>query len=297
MIKGTPKRWAVYLLVLEKASCQPRIYVGSRTSVTKVVESRLADYRNGTTLPLYVQKSIEDGYSIEHTGLLCWIDLPSPSLVLKIRLLFLALEAAFAYIFWAMRTVNKANDYGMGHICSWDRSTLEYDGLCSHCCLNEGVVSDYELSKRELEELDLKRKADMAEYDAEYRAMRMANDPEQYVGMKTEQMREYRAADPEKFRQQDKKRKRSVVESEEFYCELCKMALNGEYALEKHNGSVKHLKKEEYLAKPHVCTLCSWGCGKLGNYNQHLKSIRHLKMEADAAKAAPAAAQSSSQLD
>lgn len=125
----------------------------------------------------------------------------------------------------------------------------------------------------------------------------MANDPEQYLGMAAERRRKRQAADPEKFRQQGTKRRREIVESKEFYCELCKVALNGEHALEKHNRSVKHLKKAEYLTKPHVCTLCSWGCDKVGHYNEHLKSVRHLKMEAEAAKAALAAAQSSSELD
>jgi hypothetical protein len=46
------------------------------------------------------------------------------------RLMFVALEATFTYIFWAMRTISK--DYGMAHICLWDRNTLEDDGLCSH---------------------------------------------------------------------------------------------------------------------------------------------------------------------
>ena len=38
-----------------------------------------------------------------------------------------------------MRTL--AQDYGMTHICLWD--TLEYDGLCTHSCLNEVILRDY----------------------------------------------------------------------------------------------------------------------------------------------------------
>jgi hypothetical protein len=174
---GTPKRWAVYLLVLEKAGCRPRIYIGSGTNAAEGVRGRFYCNRAGVMLPRYVEKSVKGGYSIEHMGLLCWIDLPSPGLVLKIRLLFLALKATFAYMFWAMRTVNQANDYGRGHICPWDRSTLEYDGLCSHCCLTETVLGDYELSEKELEELNVKRKADLAEYNSEDRAMRWPTIP------------------------------------------------------------------------------------------------------------------------
>jgi hypothetical protein len=64
-----------------------------------------------------------------------------------------------------MRTVTK--DYGMAHICRWDREDLDYDGLCTHCCMNEGVSGNFELSAEQLEALSVeknkKRKADQRE--------------------------------------------------------------------------------------------------------------------------------------
>ena len=286
------KRWAVYLLVLERAHCRTRIYIGSGTHASQGVRHRMGQYSKKVLLPAYVAKALEEGYSITHQGSLCWIDLPSVGLVLKIRLLFLALEAAFTYIFWAIRTVNSENDYYMGHICLWDRATLEYDGLCTHCCLGEAIFGNYELSERELEE----------HHDDKKRKIRE---------VKTKDMRKRRALNPQKFRDQDRTRKTGIVKKKDFYCALCKISLDGDYALQKHNSSVKHLKKAEYLKKPHVCTLCSWGCDRLGHYNQHLTSVRHLKMKVEAEaedketseeessedEASPKAAQSSYTLD
>lgn len=143
------------------------------------------------------------------------------------------------------------------------------------------------------------------EETAGYRAMRLANDPEYYRGLQAEKMRMYREEDPEKHREAVNKLKKAIVAIKEFYCELCKVFVDGEYALERHNEPVKHLKKAEYLKKPDVCTICSWGCNKLGHYNEHLKSVRHFKMKAEASKTTMAAkaagailsaAQSSTQL-
>lgn len=75
--------------------------------------------------------------------------MPGPALVLIYRLLFFALEATLAFAFWATKA--KKGDYGMVHLCSWGRDTLEYDGLCSHVALNEGIPGDFDMSPEELE--------------------------------------------------------------------------------------------------------------------------------------------------
>lgn len=70
--------------------------------------------------------------------------LPKPTDIPISRLLILALESAFAFMFWAMQTVN--TDYAMSHICLWDRETLLWDSLCSHSSLKEGARGDFELT-------------------------------------------------------------------------------------------------------------------------------------------------------
>ncbi len=49
-------------------------------------------------------------------------------------------------------------DYGMAHICLWDRNTLELDGCCTHCCLHEAISGDLESSSKELEAVATQRR-------------------------------------------------------------------------------------------------------------------------------------------
>jgi hypothetical protein len=43
------------------------------------------------------------------------------------------------------------------HICLWDRSDLEWDGLCSHCSLFEGIHGDFGLTAEEIEALSTEK--------------------------------------------------------------------------------------------------------------------------------------------
>jgi hypothetical protein len=106
--------WAVYIVILEKLHCRPRIYIGSGTNCHGL-RARFRDYNVLRELPRYVEKSIEEGYKIVHKAPLCWIPIPLASLEPKLRLLLVALEATFAYMLWAMRIASR--DYGMAHIC------------------------------------------------------------------------------------------------------------------------------------------------------------------------------------
>lgn len=114
-------------------------------------------YVSEHSLPYYVNKALEDGYHISHKGLLCRSPIPARPLQPTVRTFFILLEAAFAFIFWAMYATK--GDYGMSSICPWDRAALEYSGLCSHCCLNEQVPGEWGFSDEELELLDKLRKA------------------------------------------------------------------------------------------------------------------------------------------
>ena len=134
---------------MEKPSYRPRIYIGSKTSASQVASQRFQQYELGLLLPHYVEAALEEDYKITHKGLLCCIPKPAAALVSVNRLLFLALEATFAYVFWAMKT--HTGTYGVSHICLWDRDTLEYDGLCSHSALNEGIRGDFNLIAEQLE--------------------------------------------------------------------------------------------------------------------------------------------------
>jgi len=62
----TTERRAIYLLVLEKPKCRPRIYVGSGTQNQGGVHRRLQTYDSKHNVPRYVEKSLDEGYKIVH---------------------------------------------------------------------------------------------------------------------------------------------------------------------------------------------------------------------------------------
>lgn len=150
--KGLPTdpsafRWGIYVFVLEKTGCRPIIYIGSGTNSLGGVRAWLSQYDDGLLLPQYVKQA--------HKGLLCWIPHPTPATRPIKRLLFFALEATFAYIFWAMKA--RSRNYGMAQICLWDRNTLPYEGCCSHGALYEPILGDFHLSAEQLEAQAIKK--------------------------------------------------------------------------------------------------------------------------------------------
>jgi hypothetical protein len=142
--------------------------------------------------------------------LICWVSLPPVSLQPTIHILFITLEAAFSYIFWAIRTFNM--DYGMSQICLWDRNTLEYDRCCSHCCLNETISGDFKLSAQQLEGQTAQRQ--------------------------------------ENHRTSNKASESKIRKSKTYYCALCKASKVSQYRLTEHNKTPSPLRKAADLADP-----------------------------------------------
>ena len=280
------KSWAVYLLVFEKPNHRPRIYIGSGTASSYGVSVRFYHYDHQYTLPTYVQKALDEGYTIVHKGLLCWASIPTPSLQPRIRLLFLAIEAALSFAFWTMRTTK--NDYGMAHICPWPvhnidaLDSFEYDGCCSHCCLNEGIVGDFGLSAEDLEAQAIQKKeiraVKQAVRNANYHYKQMATNRDEYLDEMELRKRNHRAQNIEKHRERERNHNAKHKANKTYYCELCKVACHKKSDLEVHNNTRKHLVKANDLAtKRHKCLPCAYATDRLSSYNDHLKSKRHLK--------------------
>lgn len=158
--RRTDRIWGIYLLILEKDGRQPKIYIGSGTESLRGLQRRMVGYDagiNGAT-PQRMTEALLDGYEISHKLLLCWTPLPDITLQPRLRALFITIEAAFGYLLWAMYTIKK--DFGMSSICPWEHKKLEYQGLCTHCCLNETVGGDLSLSAEELLALVKQRRDD-----------------------------------------------------------------------------------------------------------------------------------------
>jgi hypothetical protein len=67
---------------------------------------------------------------------------------LPLRMLVVAIEAVFSFLFWAMRS--RTRDCKMGSCCPWERDKFSYDGLCSHNPLSESVRGEFELTAEDL---------------------------------------------------------------------------------------------------------------------------------------------------
>jgi hypothetical protein len=279
------KGWGVYLLVFVKPSHPSRIYIGSATDSEQGICKRWACYNYECTLPKYVKETLDEGYTNVHQGLLCWTpSIPTYGLQPTLRLFFLVLEAMFSYVFWAMRTITR--DYGMAHLCLWDRHSLEYTGLCSHCCLTEGVRGDFSLSSEQLEALAAQRKKFRAERNGakaaarslDYHYMQMATNRDQYLDDMNQRNRESRARNPERYRALEISRRTQHKISNTYYCEICKTSCRTKSDLDEHKATAKHLQKIADTVskeKRFNCDPCAYATDKSSSWNDHCRSKRH----------------------
>lgn len=141
-------KWGLYAIVYEKPGYRSRVYFGCSTPILHDLTSRINCYDNGSSLPEYVAKSLEEGFEITHKGVLCWVPKPAGGVGPMPCLLICALEYTLTYMLWAMWA--KKGDYGMGHICLWNRTAPEYDGLCFHPASWEEVPAKFDLTPEEL---------------------------------------------------------------------------------------------------------------------------------------------------
>ena len=276
---GPTKSWAVYLLVLEKSNHGPRIYIGSGTSSREGVYARFNHYDHEVVLPTYVEQALNEGYTIVHKGLLCWIPIPTASLRPQTRLLVLALEATFAYMFWAMKS--RTRYYGMAHMCLWDRNALEYDGCCSHCSLNEGVLGDFQLSAEDLEavaiEKEVKRLALKAENHTNDHYKQMETNYDEYITASTARVYKSRANNPGRDALHAANRRQKAYAENTFHCERCNISFSSKRSLQDHEKTPKHIRKENELSNPFKCAPCNLGYHNQSNLTRHQKSERHRK--------------------
>lgn len=189
-----------------------------------------------------------------HKGLLCWAPIPAAGQVPQIRVLFLALEAAFAFVLWAFNT---DKDFGgLSSMCPWDRDKLEYDGVCTHNPLAEKPIGEYGFTAEELE-------AAAAEKTQENR----------------ERVVRYQAT--EHGRAAIKARRATIMEDERHSCATCAEVFSDSNKLARHNASKLHADKVAIAEgraapKPHRCEICKRGYGRIDTLREHLKSKTHL---------------------
>jgi hypothetical protein len=191
--------WGVYVIVLEKPNHPAKIYIGTGTALAGI-GIRFRQYDMDERLPSRMHIARIDGYEITHKGLLCWMKIPPPALVPISRLLFILLEATFAYAFWAMDVSSEHRFPDMRHLCRWEIDEIEYPGLCSHCCLDEGFHGDFDLTAEQLEaqaeEKEGKRLLMKADNATNYHYKQMAENYDEYVTNANARVAKSRALNP-----------------------------------------------------------------------------------------------------
>lgn len=275
------KRWGIYLHVLEKQGCKTAIYIGSGTQVDLGVSTRLSQYKHGRKLPRYVAAYLDKGYEIVYTGLLCWMPIPGPADVPKYRILIVAAEATFTFLFWAIRC---STEYGFGlhHTCPWGSNNLEYDGLCSHSPLMEGVVSDFDLSPEELEAAAILHKLRRAIVRRRCVVKSRLTNPE-FAIKKNARNKERRKNNPEAVKREIKAWKVRVIKEERNHCADCGLSFFTPKLLQVHCETPRHEARvarknssDLQKKKPHYCAACNIGFAKRGGLATHALSKRHI---------------------
>jgi hypothetical protein len=281
------KGWGVYIIVLSKPDHTDRVYVGSATSADYGIISRWYCYDNENGIPRYYNASLKEGFTVVSRGLLCWTpSIPPPGIQPVFRLLFLLLEATFSYIFWAMRTP-RGNDYGMAHICPWDRLALEYTGLCSHCCLTEGVIGDFSLSPEQLEELAVKKEERRLYlkkgYAADYHFKQMETNYHAYMALDRARCRTYRAAHREELNTKQNAYFEKCKADKRHHCDACNESSTTAAALRKHKKLQRHADNVagKYLNNRFVCVPCRFGTCKPNEWRRHCARDRHAQKTAE----------------
>lgn len=254
--KGLPtndrKRWAVYAIVLEKSGAIPLVYIGSGTNALYGVSARWGFYNrlDFTMMPRHVCAALKDGYEITHKGILVWCSLPAAAKVPIYRLLFLAMEAAFTYTFWAVKS--RLTDHSMISCCPWALSSFTYGGLGSHNPLIELAAGDFNLSSEELEAVaaeakKLKRQTKI-KYEQSHKEEIKANKKlyqasEHGKKILRNNQATFRKNHPEKKAANSQRYNEKVKALKKFYCAICDSNCSSPADLRRHNATQRHLQK------------------------------------------------------
>jgi hypothetical protein len=242
--------WAVYALTLEKPGCRPRVYIGKSTNSARGAIVRLADYDLQKTLPEFVKKSLDDGFTITHKGFLCIKRNPLASQFAVVETIILALEATFTFFFWAMWS--RVKDYNMSHARGWPINAFEYDGCCSHNPMIEKLAWT-ELTTEQAIALLAERKEKKIDSDTSWAAdnkrsqryycktcNRSFNRRNQLDRHNTVPYHKNRVAGLTVRNTPQARNQAKSIKSRKFYCALCNYAGPSSDKLKRHNDTDKH---------------------------------------------------------
>ena len=291
--RGKYKKWAVYFKLLEKRGKRAQLYIGVGTSVSRGVRKRLREYDRRVSLPRFVRRSLDRGYKITHSGLLCWSDIPPVAEIFEVRARFLVIESVFTALFYACRQSTSEKYWDV--IFPWTRHDVSYEPLCNHqLALCERIRSEEyshltPAQREEVYRLQAEhRRQTKREYDPIYKEKRIAEDR---PGWRKQQngyskaLRDRRIADDaqawrNKTNASGRRHtaKRLLDDPVAF---RAKKAANSKKSYNKDPvaGAARQLdtKAATRAAKKHYCALCDQAFDSPSALEKHKTSNKHLK--------------------
>lgn len=268
----TTKEWGVYGLVMEhpkEPGTPARLYVGCGTEAERGVVTRFSLYNKKITAeylasdrfkndpwPKWVRAALKAGLRITHKGLFVSCRLPTAAKVPVARTLFKALETAFSFTFWAMKSED-SQDYGMAACCPWSRKDFQYRGLCSHSALLEGIIRNFDLTDEEREQV--------AWHARERRRLRILR---------------WRHEHPELERATQLRWLHKKLFKGEYLCECCSVPCKSQWELDRHNSSRHHEQNVKAMAagkKRWHCDPCGKWFHSQCNLARHEEGLNHDK--------------------
>lgn len=277
------KVWGVYAIVFPKDGCIDLVYIGSGTEAKSGVRDRLANYDNGTKLPLLVQAALDDKYEIASKGLLVWCPIPAVANRPTLRVLFLVIEAALTFAFWAVHSTK--TNHSMISCCRWPLSSFTYGGLCTHSPLTESVPTELlDLTAEQLEAIDAAQRENTRIYHKEYRYR-----PHIYAHLRAQGRiidRRFRKNNLERVKANSNRNDEIRRGKKNHYCSTCGVSCSKATELVKHNLSKRHLKKVADAkagitnTMPFHCATCNISYPTKKQMVRHESTGRHLKWTA-----------------
>lgn len=304
--------WCVYAVTLQKEGQEDVLYIGSGTGMSNAgCVDRTNQYRAGSKLPRFVALALREGYELVHIEMLCWMVKPPVDIYPRSRLRFLAYETVFTCLFFSC--VKTVMEDWWSPLMPWKRESVPWDYGNSHLPLREGVGELLDLTEGELVAIDTMRRQRISQNSKEHYLREMENNYEEYTARKLREKLAWTAKNKDRVLATQAGVRARAIEAKRFWCEICKLALQSQTALDSHKTCDAHRQAEAIAngaAAPEPsddavrcrsfsaaarasgrfeCKPCGYNTDRPAKLTQHKGTSRHLKTMAAAAKAAAAA--------
>ncbi|KAL2277992.1 hypothetical protein FJTKL_14964 [Diaporthe vaccinii] len=160
-------------------------------------------------------------------------------------------------MFWAYET---KKDYGMPHMLLWPVDDYEYDSLCSHIALNEGIPGKHDLTPEErvAHEAEMKHRQKLLK-DKSYRKLKAA-DPEAHRAKSAAVSRNQRKKNPDRVKANTKRHHAKNIAAKRFHCAICNSPAWPDISkLKRHNNTQKHRPGVDSVSATGMATVCNMG--------------------------------------